>query len=134
MKDLLKESILDLKKADGYIYITDEGKKIDLQEAAARGISVTPVNPRHEVLKKLEAAGLFLTDNKFLDELNELIAALNGKKTSKPPKKRKSFTESQKSKILEEWKKVEALGSKTKAEFAREIGIGYQTLMTWLRS
>lgn len=108
-------------------------KKIELCEVAARGIPVKPVNPRHEVLKKLEAAGLFLTDNKFLGELNEWIADLNGKKTSNSPKKRKSFTDSQKSKILEEWKKVEALGSKTKAEFAREIGIEYQTLMTWLR-
>lgn len=133
MKDLIKESILDLKRTDGFIYITAEGKKIDLQEAAARGIAVTPVNPKHEVINKLEEAGLFLTEPKFVADLNQLIAALNGDSTSKSSGKRRSFSDSEKSKILDEWKKVEAAGSKTKAAFAREIGIGYQTFINWLR-
>lgn len=34
---------------------------------------------------------------------------------------------------MEEWKKVEAAGKKTKAAFAREIGVGYQTFINWLR-
>jgi len=133
MKDLIKESILDLKRTDGFIYITAEGKKIDLQEAAARGIAVTPVNPKHEVIKKLEEAGLFLTDPKFVADLNKLISELNGGATSKSSGKRRSFSDSEKSKILDEWKKVEAAGSKTKAAFAREIGVGYQTFINWLR-
>ena len=51
MRELIKESIVDLKRADGFIYVTAEGKKIDLHEAAARGIAVTPVNPKDEVIK-----------------------------------------------------------------------------------
>ena len=39
----------------------------------------------------------------------------------------------EKVKIMEEWKKVEAAGKKTKAAFAREIGVGYQTFINWLR-
>lgn len=133
MRELIKESIIDLKKTDGFIYVTAEGKKIDLHEAAARGIAVTPVNPKDEVIKKLEAAGLFLTDSKFLNDLNDLIAELSGKNTSKSSGKRRSFSDAEKSKIIEEWKKVEAAGKKTKAAFAREIGVGYQTFINWLR-
>ena len=133
MRELIKESIIDLKKTDGFIYVTAEGKKIDLHEAAARGIAVTPVNPKDEVIKKLEAAGLFLTDSKFLNDLNDLIAELSGKGAAKSSGKRRSFSDSEKSKIIEEWKKVEAAGKKTKAAFAREIGVGYQTFINWLR-
>lgn len=133
MKDLIKESILDLKRSDDFIYVTSEGKKIDLQEAAARGIAVTPVNPKHEVIQKLEAAGLFLTDNKFVADLNELISKLNGGSSGKTSSKRRSFTDSEKNKIVQEWKKVEAAGSKSKAAFSREIGVGYQTFINWLR-
>ncbi|GMQ26801.1 hypothetical protein Aoki45_34840 [Algoriphagus sp. oki45] len=133
MRELIKESIIDLKKTDGFIYVTAEGKKIDLHEAAARGIAVTPVNPKDEVIKKLEAAGLFLTDSKFLNDLNDLIAELSGKGASKSSGKRRSFSDAEKSKIIEEWKKVEAAGKKTKAAFAREIGVGYQTFINWLR-
>ena len=61
MRELIKESIVDLKKSDGFVYVTAEGKKIDLHEAASRGIAVTPVNPRDGVIKKLESAGLFLS-------------------------------------------------------------------------
>jgi hypothetical protein len=133
MRELIKESIVDLKKADGFIYVTAEGKKIDLHEAAARGIAVTPVNPKDEVVKKLEAAGLYLTDSKFVNDLNELISTLSGGSSSKSSGKRRSFSESDKSKIVEEWKKVEAAGKQTKAAFAREIGVGYQTFINWLR-
>jgi hypothetical protein len=133
MRELIKESIADLKRADGFIYVTADGKKIDLHEAAARGLAVTPVNPKDEVIKKLEAAGLYLTDAKFLNDLNDLIAALSGGSASKKTGKRRTFSDSEKSKIVEEWKKVEAAGKKTKAAFAREIGVGYQTFINWLR-
>ena len=133
MRELIKESIVDLKRADGFIYVTAEGKKIDLHEAAARGIAVTPVNPKDEVVKKLEAAGLYLTDSKFLSDLNELISTLGGVSASKSSGKRRTFSDSDKSKIVEEWKKVEAAGKQTKAAFAREIGVGYQTFINWLR-
>jgi hypothetical protein len=134
MRELIKESIVDLKRADGFIYVTAEGKKIDLHEAAARGIAVTPVNPKDEVIKKLESAGLYLTDSKFLSDLNELISALSGSASAKSSGgKRRSFSDSEKNKIVEEWKKVEAAGKKTKAAFAREIGVGYQTFINWLR-
>jgi hypothetical protein len=133
MRELIKESIVDLKKSDGFVYVTAEGKKIDLHEAASRGIAVTPVNPRDGVIKKLESAGLFLTENKFLADLNELIASLNGTSTGKSEGKRRSFSDGEKVKIMEEWKKVGAAGKKTKAAFAREIGVGYQTFINWLR-
>jgi hypothetical protein len=134
MKELIKESINDLKKSDGFVYVTAEGNKIDLHEAAAKGIAVTPVNPKDEVIKKLEAAGLHLLDGKFLNDLNELIALISGTGAVKAKSgKRRTFTDSEKSKIVEEWKKVEAAGKKTKAAFAREIGVGYQTFINWLR-
>ncbi len=134
MKELIKESINDLKKSDGFVYVTADGNKIDLHEAAAKGIAVTPVNPKDEVIKKLEAAGLHLLDGKFLNDLNELIALISGTGASKVKSgKRRTFTDSEKSKIVEEWKKVEAAGKKTKAAFAREIGVGYQTFINWLR-
>ena len=60
MRELIKESIVDLKKYDGFVYVTAEGKKIDLHEAASRGIAVTPVNPKAGVIKKLEAAGAIM--------------------------------------------------------------------------
>ncbi|GAA0881035.1 hypothetical protein GCM10009119_40050 [Algoriphagus jejuensis] len=134
MRELIKEAIADLKRTDGFIYVTADGKKIDLHEAAARGIAVTPVNPKDEVIKKLEAAGLFLTDGKFVGELTDLIATLSGGSSSKGSGKRRTFSDSEKSKIVEEWQKVEAAGKKTKAAFAREIGVGYQTFINWLKS
>ncbi|MBB6328751.1 hypothetical protein FHS59_004410 [Algoriphagus iocasae] len=134
MKELIKESINDLKKSDGFVYVTADGSKIDLHEAAAKGIPVTPVNPKDEVIKKLEAAGLHLTDSKFVNDLNELISMISGSGSSKGKSgKRRSFSDSEKSKIVEEWAKVEATGKKTKAAFAREIGVGYQTFINWLR-
>ncbi len=133
MRELIKEAIADLKRTDGFIYVTAEGKKIDLHEAAARGIAVTPVNPKDEVIKKLEAAGLFLTDGKFVNDLTDLISTLGGASSSKGGGKRRSFSDSEKGKIVEEWKKVEAAGQKTKAAFAREIGVGYQTFINWLK-
>lgn len=134
MRELIKEAIVDLKKTDGFIYVTAEGKKIELQEAATRGIPVTPVNPRDEVIKKLEAAGLYLTDGKFVNELTDLISVLGGSGASKNAGKRRTFSDSEKNKIVEEWNKVEAAGLKTKAAFAREIGVGYQTFINWLKS
>lgn len=132
MRELIKEAIADLKKNDGFIYVTSEGKRVDLHEAAARGIAVTPVNPKDDVIKKLENAGLHLTDGRFLNDLNELIGLITGQSSNKSSKRR-TFSDQEKSKILEEWKKVEATGKKTKAAFAREIGIGYQTFINWLR-
>ena len=134
MRDLIKEAIADLKKGDGFIYVAADGSKIDLHEAASQGIAVTPVNPKNQVIKKLEAAGLHLNDAKFLNELNELISLVtgNGVATTKSSKRR-TFSDSEKSKIVEEWNKVEATGKKTKAAFAREIGVGYQTFINWLR-
>ncbi|MEN2282296.1 hypothetical protein AAGF08_09170 [Algoriphagus sp. SE2] len=134
MKELIKESINDLKKSDGFVYVTADGNKIDLHEAAAKGIPVTPVNPKDEVIKKLDAAGLHLLDSKFVNDLNELISLISGSGSSKGKTgKRRTFTDSEKTKIVEEWKKVEAAGKKTKAAFAREIGVGYQTFINWLR-
>lgn len=135
MRDLIKEAIADLKKSDGFIYVTADGKRVDLHEAAAKGLAVTPVNPKDAVIKKLEAAGLHLSDGRFLNELNELISLISGAGASAAAKgsKRRSFSESEKSKIVEEWQKVEAAGKKTKAAFAREIGVGYQTFINWLR-
>jgi hypothetical protein len=134
MKELIKEAIADLKKSDGFIYVTADGSRVDLHEAAARGIAVTPVNPKDSVIKKLEAVGLHLNDGRFLNELNELIALISGNgAVASKGSKRRTFSDSEKSKIVEEWKKVEAAGNKTKAAFAREIGVGYQTFINWLR-
>ncbi|UZD22439.1 hypothetical protein [Algoriphagus halophytocola] len=133
MRDLIKEAISDLKNADGFIYVTAEGDKVDLHEAAKKGIPVTPVNPKDQVIKKLEKAGLPLNEGKFLNELNELIALVTGNAPAAKTTKRRTFTDAEKSKIVEEWKKVEAAGKKTKAAFAREIGVGYQTFINWLR-
>lgn len=136
MRDLIKEAIADLKKSDGFIYVTADGKRVDLHEAAAKGLAVTPVNPKDSVIKKLEAAGLHLSDGRFLNELNELISLISGAGNTvaaSKGSKRRSFSESEKSKIVEEWLKVEAAGKKTKAAFAREIGVGYQTFINWLR-
>ena len=135
MKELIKESIADLKKSDGFIYVTADGKRVDLHEAASKGLAVTPVNPKDAVIKKLEAAGLHLSDGRFLNELNELISLISGGSSAAAAKgsKRRSFSESEKGKIVEEWQKVEAAGKKTKAAFAREIGVGYQTFINWLR-
>lgn len=135
MKELIKEAIADLKKSDGFIYVTADGKRVDLHEAASKGLAVTPVNPKDAVIKKLEAAGLHLSDGRFLNELNELISLISGAGAATTAKgaKRRSFSEAEKSKIVEEWQKVEAAGKKTKAAFAREIGVGYQTFINWLR-
>ncbi len=136
MRDLIKEAIADLKKSDGFIYVTADGKRVDLHEAAAKGLAVTPVNPKDAVVKKLESAGLHLSDGRFLNELNELISLISGSGTAAAASKgskRRSFSESEKGKIVEEWQKVEAAGKKTKAAFAREIGVGYQTFINWLR-
>ncbi len=133
MRDLIKEAIADLKKGDGFIYVTAEGDKIDLHEAATKGIAVTPVNPKDQVVKKLAAAGLHLNDGKFVNELNELISLVTGSGSTGKTSKRRTFTDAEKTKIVEEWKKVEAAGKKTKAAFAREIGVGYQTFINWLR-
>lgn len=133
MRELIKEAISDLKKGDGFIYVTADGSKIDLYDAASKGIAVTPVNPKNQVIKKLEAAGLHLNDGKFLNELNELISLVTGNTVSAKTSKRRTFSDAEKSKIVEEWTKVEAAGKKTKAAFAREIGVGYQTFINWLR-
>ncbi|WP_192346808.1 hypothetical protein [Algoriphagus sp. Y33] len=133
MRDLIKEAIADLKKGDGFIYVTADGNQIDLHDAAKQGISVTPVNPKAQVIKKLEEAGLSLNDARFLNELNELISLVTGNSAAPKAAKRRSFSDAEKSKIVEEWKKVEAAGKKTKAAFAREIGVGYQTFINWLR-
>lgn len=134
MKELIKEAIADLKKSEGFIYVTADGNRVDLHEAASRGIAVTPVNPKDAVIKKLEKAGLFLSDGRFLNELNELISLISGNASvASKGIKRRTFGEAEKSKIVEEWRKVEAAGNKTKAAFAREIGVGYQTFINWLR-
>ena len=133
MRELIKEAIAGLKNGDGFIYVTAEGKQIDLHEAASNGIAVTPVHPSKEVIKKLEAAGLPLQDIKFLNELNELISLIAGTAAPVKSSKRRSFSDSEKSKILEQWTKVESTGMKTKAAFSREVGVGYQTFINWLR-
>lgn len=134
MRELIKEAIADLKNSDGFIYVTAEGDKIDLHAAASQGISVTPVDPKEQVKKKLEDAGLPLNDGRFLNELNELISLVTGSSSVGKTSKRRTFSSSEKDKIVEEWRKVEATGKKTKAAFAREIGVGYQTFINWLRS
>lgn len=134
MRDLIKEAIADLKKSDGFIYVTSDGKRIDLIEAAKKGVAVTPMDPKDTVIKKLADAGLDLTDGRFVNELNELIGLVNGSAPAGKSGKRRTFSASEKRKIVEEWAKVEAAGKKTKAAFAREIGVGYQTFINWLRS
>ncbi len=133
MRELIKASISELKKSDGFVYETEDGKLIDLHEAAKKGIAVTPKDPKDAVLQKLSDAGLDLADGKFVNELHELIGLIHSGGSSQGSRKRRTFSSSEKEKIIAEWKKVEAAGKKTKAAFAREIGVGYQTFINWLR-
>lgn len=56
-------------------------EKIDLLDAAIKVIAVTPMNPKNEVIRKLDAAGLQSTDARFLNELNELVSLMTGGST-----------------------------------------------------
>jgi hypothetical protein len=123
MKSLIKECIAELKKADGFVYKTQEGKVIDLNEAAAKGIAVVPINPKDEVLAKLHEAGLDLTDSKFLNDLAELTRLVSGSKEKKASKKRVSLSAEEKGRLIQEFEK----SGKSKLAFSKEKGINYQS-------
>jgi len=134
MRDLIKDSLATLKKSDDYICVTPDGQQISLKEATKKNIQVTILHPKQVVEEKLAEAGLPLTDTKFLNELNELIEALNGslpsgKTTSSG---RKSFNKEEKKQIVEGWPKAKEQGL-NKTEYAKQVGVSYQSLINWLR-
>lgn len=133
MRDLIKNSLNTLRKSDEYICVTNEGEQITLEEATKKNIAVTILLPQQIVKEKLEEAGLFLTDSKFVNDLNELIEELNG--TSKANKKgsvKKSLSKAEKQKIVEGWAQAHEEGM-NKAQYARKVGVTYQSFINWLK-
>ncbi|HSJ66168.1 MAG TPA: hypothetical protein VK921_00760 [Anditalea sp.] len=133
MRDLIKNSLTTLRKSDEYICVTNEGEQITLEEATKKNIAVTILHPQQIVKEKLEEAGLYLTDAKFVNDLNELIEELNG--TAKAGKKAvsgKKLSKDEKQKIVEGWAQAHEEGM-NKAQYARKMGVTYQSFINWLK-
>lgn len=131
----LIEQVLGILKDNKqtYEFIDETGKVISLDHAVKNGIKVTPVDPKKSALDKLKAAGLDLTDSKKLAAMQELVGLISkSAKTASgntAPSKRKSFSDAEKSQILKEFHE----SGQTKARFAKEKGINYQTFSLWLK-
>jgi len=133
MRDLIKNSLNTLRKSDDYICVTNDGEQITLEEATKKNIAVTILHPQQIVKDKLEEAGLYLTDSKFVSELNELIDELNGTaKTSKKAVSVKKLSKEAKQKIVEGWAQAHEEGM-NKAQYARKVGVTYQSFINWIK-
>ncbi|KEO75545.1 hypothetical protein [Anditalea andensis] len=133
MRDLIKNSLNTLRKSDEYICVTNEGDQISLEEATKQNIAVTILHPQQIVKTKLEEAGLYLTDTKFVNDLNELIDELNGTaKTGKKPVSGKKLSPAEKQRIIEGWADAHEDGM-NKAQYARKVGVTYQSFINWIK-
>jgi len=133
MRDLIKNSLATLRKSDDYICVTNDGEQISLEEATRKNIAVTILHPQQIVKEKLENAGLYLTDSKFLNDLNELIEELNGTaRSSKKPTSIKKLSKAEKQKIIEGWAQAHEEGM-NKAQYARKAGVTYQSFINWIK-
>lgn len=135
MKDLIKSVLAELKKNDAFIFVTDDGKEISLQEAAKKGVSITPKNPKNEAKNRLSEAGLDLSDPSLVKDIQEVIELLGGGKPSgKRKSSRTSYSETDKMNYVREFKKAEASNQDTNtSQFAKEKGLNYQTLNSWIK-
>jgi hypothetical protein len=133
MRDLIKDSLATLKKSDEYICVTNEGEQISLKEATKKNIPVTILSPKQVVEENLAEAGFPLNDTKFLSDLNELIELLGSSPSGKASSSgRKSFSKEERKQIVEGWPKAQEQGL-NKTEYAKQVGVSYQSLINWLR-
>lgn len=133
MRELIKNSLNTLRKSEDYICVTNDGEQITLEEATKKNIPVTILHPQQIVKDKLEEAGLYLSDAKFVSDLNELIEELNGtSKLSKKASLKKSLSKEEKQKIVEGWAEAHEDGM-NKAQYARKVGVTYQSFINWLK-
>nr|MBI1230933.1 hypothetical protein [Cytophagales bacterium] len=68
--------------------------------------------------------------SKFIDLLNHIFGLEGTKKSG--TRTRKTYTESEKSALMEAWSKADAEGV-SKVNFCKDNDITYQTLMKWIR-
>ncbi len=135
MKDLIKSVLSDLKKKEGFIFVTEDGQEISLQDAAKKGISITPKNPKLEAQKKLADAGLDLSDPGLVKDIMELIEQTGGgKSTGSKKSSRTKYSEIDKINYVREFKKAESKNiDLNPSQFAKEKGLNYQTLNSWIK-
>ncbi|MDN3670849.1 hypothetical protein QWY93_16125 [Echinicola jeungdonensis] len=138
MRQLIKDAIKIIKEnKEKFIYVDSKGKVLKLEEAAKKGIPVTPVDVRHKALGKLKEKGIDLLDGPFRKDLQELIDLVGGTNHSHKPialnaegLPKKVYN---KDEILEKWFEYAMEEENASAEeFADHHHIGYQTLAKWI--
>lgn len=135
MKDLIKSVLSELKKKDAFVFVTEDGQEISLQEASKKGLSVTPKNPKIEAQNKLAEAGLDLTDLSLVKDITEAIELINGGKSGGTKKaSRTSYSEDDKINYVREFRNEESKNSSMNtSKFSRAKGLNYQTLNSWVK-
>ncbi len=135
MKELIREVLKELKKKDGFVFVTSEGEEISLQDAAKKGLSITPKNPKIEAQNRLTEAGLDLSDPALVKDVLEAIELISGTKPTAAKKStRTKYSETDKINYVREFKKEEANNENLNpSQFARDKGLNYQTLNSWVK-
>lgn len=127
MKKLLKEIIETIN--EGVYFIDDKGNKIEPVEAAKKGIMIKPIDSRLNAIEALKEAGIDINDKELIKDLFKVIGLLSNDKSIKIEKssKRKTYSEDE---IKDHLTKYESSGL-SKAKYARENNINYQTFNRW---
>lgn len=132
MRQLIKEALKAIKESkENFIYVDEKGKSVKLEEAAKKGIPVTPVDVKVKALEKLKSGGLDLSKAEIRSDLMELLELL-GEKKDHIPKKMDPVVYN-KEEILDRWfQYAQAEENANAEEFAEQHHVGYDTLASWI--
>lgn len=118
-------------------YQDKEGKVYYKQEEAIKsGAFVKLINLKDGALEDLKKTGINKAEaSQIINILNAVYDLNPTASTSSPTKsgKRRTFSDAEKGGIIAEWEQLQKEGSKkTKAAFARDKEVGYQTFIKWI--
>lgn len=133
IKEFVKEYSQLLSHESPYIFVDEDGKRYKSPDDVYKsGKPVTIKNTNDAALEGLKGIGIDSKSDasKFIELLNHIFGLEGGKKSS--TRTRKTYTEGEKSSLMEAWAKADADGI-SKVNFCKDNDITYQTLMKWIR-
>lgn len=134
IKDFIKE-YSHLSNVDSpFVYEDADGKRYkSVEDAYKSGKEVKVKNINDSALEDLKELGVeSKNDANKLIELVSSLYGIEGSSKKSGGRTRKTYSDAEKSSLLEKWYNAEKQGV-SKADFARQEELTYQTLIKWIK-
>lgn len=134
IKDFIKDYSHLSSVESPFVYEDSDGKRYkSVEDAYKSGKEVKVKNINDSALEDLKQLGVeSKSDANKLIELVSSLYGIEGSTKKSGTRTRKTYSDDEKSSILEKWHKAEKQNV-SKADFARQENLTYQTLIKWIK-